>query len=145
MEIRITRKIWDTDKTPCTLGELSIDGVFQCYTLEDIDRGLRSDMSLKEIAAVKVKHETAIPTGRYQLILSFSNRFKKYLPEILNVPGYAGIRAHSGLRAEHSSGCILVGTAMADSAIQDSKTAMTYLMKKLQAVEKKEKIWVTVE
>lgn len=142
MEILIKR----TDRSETfTIGELSINGKFQNYTGEDKDRGLKSSMSLDEINKIKVHGKTAIPTGRYQLIISFSNRFQKYLPELLNVPGFAGIRWHAGNFEVDTDGCQLQGMQKGDNKILDSKTAMTYLMKKLEAIEKKEKIWVTVE
>lgn len=70
---------------------------FLCYTLEDVVR------------AEKVAKATAIPSGSYKLIISMSNRFKKELPEVLNVPNYAGVRIHGGNTHENTEGCPLVG------------------------------------
>lgn len=128
-----------------TIGELFLNGKFFAYTCEDTDRGLLQTMSLAEIKAKKVHGKTAIPRGRYAVILSMSERFKKYLPEIINVPGYAGVRMHIGNTAADTDGCILVGMSTDGKRVLDSKTAMTYLMKALQAVEKKEKIWITIQ
>ena len=76
-----------------TEGKLYIDDVFECYTVEDEDRHL-------EAGGTKVYGRTAIPKGSYEVVLSMSNRFKKLLPEILNVPGFAGIRIHTGNTAD---------------------------------------------
>lgn len=92
-----------------TIGKLYIDGVFVCNTLEDRDRGLTSDMSEQAILARKVKAQTAIPIGSYPVSITYSPRFKKYLPLISNVKGFSGIRIHSGNTAEDTEGCILVG------------------------------------
>ena len=67
-----------------------------CNTLEDPDRGLDSKMTEPEILSKKIYGETAIPTGTYKLVIDYSNRFKKRMPHILNVPGYDGIRLHTG-------------------------------------------------
>ena len=74
-----------------------------CYTLEDEIRDLGINGKGKVFA------ETAIPAGRYQVILSYSKHFGKILPEVLNVPFFGGIRIHSGNTDDDTEGCILVG------------------------------------
>ena len=49
-----------------------------------------------------------IPAGTYPVALTWSPKFKKFLPEIQNVPDRTGIRIHMGTRPEHSKGCILL-------------------------------------
>lgn len=95
MELLLKRK-HRTDKS--TIGELSINGNFECYILEDKDRGLDSSMTLAEIKAQKVYGATAIPAGRYRVAFTFSNRFQKYLPLLIDVPGYEGVRIHPAIR-----------------------------------------------
>lgn len=85
------------------------DGRKYCNCLEDEDRGLTSDMSLEQIKAIKVKGKTAIPTGRYKVVITYSQRFKKDMPLLLNVKGYEGIRIHSGNTQEDTEGCLLCG------------------------------------
>ena len=82
-----------------TLGNLSIDGKFYCFTLEDT---LRPE-------GVKVKGQTAIPAGIYKVCVTWSNRFRKPLPQILDVPGFDGIRLHGGNTDADTEGCVLVG------------------------------------
>lgn len=71
-----------------TIGKLFINGNYFCDTLEDAVRDK------------KIYAETAIPSGKYELTVTYSNRFKKRLPLILNVPGYEGVRIHTGNYAD---------------------------------------------
>lgn len=134
MEIKVIRKTFSEEST---IGDLLINGTFFCYTLEDKDRRL-------ETGGTKVFGVTAIPRGKYTVILSFSNRFQKYLPEILNVPGFAGIRIHTGNKASDSEGCILLGTTKSVNSIGMSKVAFEKFMSELKKVEKKEKITIEI-
>ncbi len=98
-----------TAKKPTyTIGKLYVDGQYFCDTLEDKDRGLRQNMPLSEIKKIKVMHETAIPSGTYNVIVNMSPSKKRLLPRLLNVPGYEGILIHRGNTDKDSSGCILV-------------------------------------
>ena len=92
-----------------TIGKLYIDGEYFCDTLEDKDRGLTDSMFVSEISKIKIKKETAIPTGTYKVTITYSNRFKKNMPLINNVKGFEGIRIHSGNINQDTEGCILVG------------------------------------
>jgi hypothetical protein len=96
-------------KSTYTIGKLYINGKYVCDTLEDKDRGLAQSMSEAEISKIKVYGETAIPAGKYEVIVSYSAKFKQYMPLLLNVKGFAGIRIHSGNTDKDSYGCILVG------------------------------------
>ena len=130
-----------------TIGDLLVNGVFECNVLEDKDRGLNKSMPLSEIQLHKIKGITAIPSGRYEIALTFSNAFQKYLPLLIEVPGYTGVRIHSGNTAEHSLGCLLVGKydKKTPDFVGGSRLAFDALFKKLKAVEKKEKIFITIE
>ena len=134
MELKLIRETF-TEKS--TIGSLYVNGIFFCYTLEDKDRKL-------ETGGIKEYAKTAIPRGKYKVINSFSNRFKKYLPELVNVPQFAGIRIHAGNTADHSEGCILVGSTKAVDFIGNSKVTFDKLMKAIQAVEKIEKINIEI-
>lgn len=92
-----------------TIGKLYIDEEYFCDTLEDKDRGLTDDMTVSEISNIKIKKETAIPTGTYKVTITYSNRFKKNMPLINDVKGFEGIRIHSGNTDKDTEGCILVG------------------------------------
>jgi len=81
-----------------TIGRLYINGKSFCYTLEDAVRAF----------GIKIQNETAIPAGCYDISITPSNRFKRDMPLLNNVPMFTGIRIHGGNRAKDSAGCILV-------------------------------------
>ena len=107
-----------TDKS--TIGRLYIDDVFFCFTLEDVERD------------VKIYGKTAIPKGLYKVILTRSERFKRVLPLLLEVPGFEGIRIHNGNTAEDTEGCILVGMTESKDFVGQSLSALQLLMKRLE-------------
>jgi hypothetical protein len=106
-----------------TIGELTVDELFQCYTLEDIER------------EVKIKSETAIPKGTYKVIINHSNRFKRLLPLLIDVPGFEGIRIHSGNSNHDTEGCILVGETRSKDFIGKSRKAFDKLFEKMKKAE----------
>lgn len=103
-----------------TEGKLYLDGVYFCDTIEDEER------------AKKVQNKTAIPKGKYSVIINMSNRFKKLMPLLLNVPNYTGVRIHSGNTSEDTEGCILVGKKLKDGFVTKSRDTFKLLMKKLE-------------
>lgn len=120
-----------------TIGELLINDKHLCDTLEDRVRP----------EGEKVYGKTAIPEGTYEVKLTHSPRFKKILPEILNVPNFSGIRIHTGNSSKDTEGCILVGTwdGEKEDRISDSRIAFEKLMSLLQKAEdKKESITITI-
>ena len=121
-----------------TIGELSVNNNYVCDTLED---KVRAD-------GKKIYAETAIPTGTYTLVLSYSNRFKKVMPEILNVPNFSGIRIHCGNSSKDTEGCLLVGKwdGKTENWISDSKNSYNKLYPLLEeAFNKKENITITIK
>jgi hypothetical protein len=122
MILQLARK-WFTDQ--CTQGELYVDGVFECFTLEDVVR-----------EGPKIPGRTAIPEGTYQLVVDFSGRFQKHMPHILNVPGFEGIRIHAGNTAEDTEGCILVGQLRGNDSIGQSRAAFDLLFAKIRTALK---------
>jgi len=140
MKLTLKRK---TFTETSTIGELSIDGKFECFILEDKDRGLSQSLPT-EAKQLKVDAKTAIPKGTYEIAITFSNRFKQYLPLIMNVPAFDGIRIHSGNVAADTEGCLLPGLTMSIDMVQQSKKAFSALFAKLKAVEKKEKITIEI-
>ena len=109
----------------CTIGSLYVNGVFECYVLEDEDRRL-------EEGGRKVYGKTAIPLGEYQVTVNMSNRFKRQLPLLVDVPQFDGIRIHPGNTAEDTEGCLLPGTSVGKNTVLNSRTAFDKLFKKLQ-------------
>lgn len=132
-------------KAKYTIGKLYINDQYFCDTLEDTDRGLTQSMTEQQIGSKKVYGETAIPTGTYRIIINYSNKFKKQMPLLLNVPGFAGIRIHSGNTEKDSLGCILVGKNKAVGKVLESRDTYSKLFSILQEANKKETIKITIK
>lgn len=142
MKLKLIRK----EFTPAsTIGELWIDDGFFCFVLEDKDRGLTQDESITSIKIKKVFGKTAIPYGTYEIKLTYSNHFKRKLPELLDVKGYIGIRIHRGNTALDSLGCLIVGYKKAYDTVFDSTKAEAALILKIQkALDEGEKIEIEI-
>nr|DAU81813.1 MAG TPA: Protein of unknown function (DUF2778) [Caudoviricetes sp.] len=129
-----------------TIGRLFINNEYFCDTLEDTDRGLKDTMQVNEILAKKVKAQTAIPTGKYDVILTFSPRFKRVLPLLLSVKGYEGVRVHAGNTNKDTEGCLLVGENKVKGQVINSRATLEKLMSILLECEKrKEKVTILIE
>ena len=124
MQLKLIREMYPN----YTEGRLFINNEFYCLTVEDI---VRIDNNNCE---QKIKAQTAIPEGTYPIVFNFSNRFQKYMPLLLNVPCFEGIRIHRGQNPTHSEGCILIKGV---KEIND-------LYSKMKKVEKKEKIFIEI-
>ena len=142
MELQLKREIF-TDES--TIGSLTIDGKFECFILEDKDRGLNDTLTLEQILRVKVYGKTAIPYGRYEVDWTMSARFKVFMPILLNVKGYAGIRIHKGNTELDSLGCLLCGTRKKSNMITESTLATRNLYAKIEAAKKQgQRIFITI-
>lgn len=139
MELRLIRRGFTAKSTE---GDLYVDGELYCQTLEDVVRD-----------GQKVFGKTAIPAGTYEVIVSWSNRFKKELPLLLDVAGFAGVRIHSGNKPEDTEGCILVGKNRGvhpdakeylDSWISESRVTFDALFPKIKAACKTKKVWLHI-
>lgn len=151
MEIRVKRFYKGADYT---VGRLFVDGVYFCDTLEDTDRGLRSDMPAEEIAKIKIPGKTAVPAGKYDVTLDVvSPRFAtrsayKFcggrLPRLIDVPGFSGILIHAGNTAKDTEGCILVGMNSRKGMVVNSVSVFRNLYNRL-ADGKKGRLVMTIE
>lgn len=122
MILTLIRK-WYTDAS--TVGELYVDGVFECYTLEDMVRA----------PGVKIPGRTAIPAGVYTIEITESPRFKMRLPILLDVPMFTFVRMHAGNDADDTEACILVGKRKVLNMVLDSRAALAALLAKMEAHE----------
>jgi Family of unknown function (DUF5675) len=130
MKLVLIREIFTHEST---IGVLSVDGKFECYTLED------------RVRPVKVAKKTAIPMGTYKVIVDYSNRFRRDMPHVLDVPNFKGIRIHSGNTAADTEGCILVGQIKGKNYIGGSRLAYKPLFKKINdAFQQKEEITIEI-
>ena len=126
-----------------TIGNLFIDGVKFCDTLEDTDRGLTSTMSRQEIATIKIKGETAIPIGTYKITLDvvspkygerepYKSMCGGKVPRLLDVPGYDGVLIHIGNYPKDTEGCLLVGRNTVKGAVMDSTNTWRAFYEKIK-------------
>jgi len=129
MELKLIR---DTFTDDSTIGKLYVDGVLFSETLED------------KVRDIKIQNITAIPYGRYEVIVNYSNRFQMQMPLLLNVPNYEGVRIHWGNYSKDTDGCILLGTTRATNFIGNSKTAFSKFMILIKKLSKTEKIFITI-
>lgn len=119
----------------CTTGRLSVDGRHECYTCEDVTRPGQE----------KVPGKTAIPEGRYRVVVTHSQRFGCLLPLLLDVPGFTGIRIHTGNTAADTEGCILPGLGMLPDRVTESRKAFEPLFSKIQAaLASGEDVWIEI-
>lgn len=131
LNLRVVR---DAFTEHSTIGKLYVDGVYECETLEDQAR-----------AGPKVPGATAIPCGQYEVVINFSERFKRPMPLLLNVRQFDGIRIHVGNVDANTDGCVLVGTGRAKDAITGSVQAFSLLFLRIQTALTKGKVWITIE
>ena len=106
------------------LGKLYVDGKPFCETLEDVVR----EVPGKSVSDWKVPKCTAIPRGTYDVIVDMSARFKRRLPRLLNVPGFTGVRIHSGNSHADTEGCVLVGMVRNGELVGRSREAFDKLL-----------------
>ena len=142
-------------KPKYTIGKLYVDGKYVCDTIEDTDRGLNDNMSLEDIKKKKIKHQTAIPVGKYQVTINqvspkfsqkefyYKNANKGKLPRLLNVKGFDGILIHCGTNQDSSSGCLIVGENKVVGKVINSQATFIKLYKILQTA--KDKIYITIK
>lgn len=120
MTLRLIRE--PSDANGRTFGVLFVDGRYCCFTLEDQIRPVGE----------KVPGQTAIPAGRYRVLLTHSGRFQTTLPLVIGVPAFDGIRIHAGNTIADTAGCILVGKDRTDTAVLQSRVALDRLMATLR-------------
>ena len=150
MKLKLVRR-WYTNKS--TIGELYIgesENSF-CFTLEDALPQIAIDIHLvwnktnaASVRQLKKHGETAIPFGEYEVALTWSNKFKRFMPLIMNVPLYEGVRIHSGNRPEDTEGCLLVGKIRGEDFVGRSREAFGELFPLLEVASIKEKILLAI-
>lgn len=153
MKISVVRKY---RKETYTIGNLFVNGVWECNTLEDRDRGLTQADSMVVIKSKKVAGETAIPIGNYNVRMdvvspkySSSSYYKSLcggrVPRLEKVPGFDGILVHTGSSALDTAGCLLVGRNTVKGKLTSSRDTFTKLYKKMNAAYKRgEKITIEI-
>ena len=134
MKLKLIRKYFNETYT---IGKLYINEIYFCDTLEDTVRDLTKE--------AKVYAQTAIPSGVYKVVVTMSNKFKRLLPLLLNVPYFIGIRIHRGNTANDSAGCILLGeNKVKGKVINSTKYEIDLTNKLLSAQNNKEEITIEI-
>ena len=123
----------------CIDGQLvTEDKRYLCDTLEPTWRDYAK-------GARKIKGKSAIPEGRYPIVITFSPTFKKWLPLLVNVPRFSGIRIHAGNTAKDTQGCILVGLNLKKGMVINSRAALQMVMLEMTAaLDRGEEVWITI-
>ena len=97
------------------------------------------------IREVKIPGETAIPAGRYRVVLTFSKRFQRILPLLQDVPNFTGIRIHSGNTDKDTEGCMLVGQERGPTTVMRSRAALNVLQYKIEeAITGGDEVWIEI-
>ena len=122
-------------KDTYTIGKLYVDGKYFSDVIEDKDRGLDSSMTESEILEKKVKGQTAIPTGHYVINITYSPKYKRMMPLLLDVKGFSGIRIHSGNTAKDTEGCLIVGKNKKVGMVLESRDTYKRLFKMMEGQE----------
>ena len=137
------------------ISHIYIDGKYICDGIEDTDRMLDDDMSEEYIKSKKVYGKTAIPTGKYKMIINMvSPKFSKNkyymklcngkLPRLYYVKGFSGILWHKGNTANDSAGCLILGYNKIKGKVIDSQKAFETVYHMLDVANRiGENIWVT--
>ena len=131
MEISVHRYRATAD---ATIGLLEIQDKFRCFVLEDTERP----------GQPKVFGKTAIPTGRYEVVLTYSDKFERTMPLLLKVPNFDGIRIHPGNTSADTEGCILIGHVQDTDQILESRNCFDLLYPIIASAAAKEKVFITI-
>ena len=121
LNLRVER-LWLNDDY--TIGRMFINDRYFCNTLEDKVRDLAKEK--------KVPEHTAIPYGKYKVVITYSAKFKKDLPLLIDVPCFEGIRIHAGNTADDSAGCILLGENKVKGKVLNSRYYVNQLIERIK-------------
>lgn len=102
------------------------------YTCEDVVRDH------------KIPGLTAIPAGVYKVEMTYSNRFHRVMPLLLDVPGFTGIRIHAGNSSTDTDGCILVGFSTDGTRVIDSRAAVQVIDYRIVEALKAGPVWIEI-
>ena len=133
MKLILTRHARRADYT---IGRLEDEnGKKICDTLEPIWRNYDG-------GEMKIPRKSAIPEGSYRVVVTKSKRFQKYLPLLVGVPGFEGVRIHAGNTSRDTEGCILVGQNLQVGKVLWSRITLEKLMK---LIENEKEIYLTIK
>lgn len=143
LKITVERKYY---KENYTIGNMFIDGVWFCNTLEDKDRGLNQSLSLSQNKKLKVYSQTAIPKGIYNVTVVYWAKHRINVPFLHDVPAFTGILIHNGVNQNYTEGCILVGLNTIKGQLTSGKKYMVELTNIIQeAIKNGKKVMIEVK
>lgn len=140
MEISVNRR---PSEHGCTVSDVYIGTRWQCVFIEDQVR----EVVNVPVTQWKIAGVTAIPSGRYRITITMSNRFKRLMPLVNNVPGFSGVRIHPGNTAADTEGCLLPGTSVGadNNMVVGSRVAYAALYAKIEAaLANGEEVWMDI-
>lgn len=127
-----------------TIGRLYVDGNYFCDTLEDTVRDLNKNGKFDN-GEKKVYGKTAIPYGTYEIKWTYSPRFKKYTPQLMNVPSFSGIRIHAGNSSTDTEGCLLLGQNKKVGMVLNSRATINKLYPMIKEACSKGKVTIEIK
>ena len=124
--------------------------VYFCDTLEPPALEMKTDLPKATVLRSPAKTQSlkpfAIPEGRYAVVITWSPKMKKFLPLLLGVPMFSGIRIHPGNTADDTKGCILLGRNQIVGHVLESRKWVYELKQKIvEAKNKDEPVWLTIK
>jgi hypothetical protein len=137
VKLKLERKFLNENSTE---GNLYVDGKWFCHVIEDKVRAKPGEWDNSH----KVYAKTAIPYGNYQVLVTWSNRFKRMLPLLINVPDFQGIRIHNGRTETSSAGCLIVSYKAGKGYVINDKKAMNDLTDMISEAQKKSKVFIEI-
>lgn len=127
-----------------TIGRLYVDGNYFCDTLEDTVRDLNKNGKFDN-GEKKVYAKTAIPYGTYEIKWTYSPRFKKYTPQLMNVPSFSGIRIHAGNTSADTEGCLLLGENKKVGMVLNSRATINKFYQLIKEACSKGKVTIEIK
>lgn len=126
-----------------TIGALGSVGIYQYNTVEDTVRKLSN--CTQTTCTGKIAGKTAIPAGRYEIRDTYSPRFKKHVLELVGVPGFQGVRIHSGNTADDTEGCLILGLKGTEFGVAESRAAMAKFNADVRKALAKGRVFIVIE
>ena len=127
-----------------TIGKLYIDDAYFCDTLEDTVRDTNKSGKFDN-GEQKIKGKTAIPYGTYEIKWTYSPRFKKYTPQLMNVPSFEGIRIHAGNTSADTEGCLLLGENKKVGMVLNSRATINKFYQLIKEACSKGKVTIEIK
>lgn len=127
-----------------TIGKLYIDDVYFCDTIEDTVRDINKNGKFDN-GEKKVHSKTAIPYGNYEIKWTYSPRFKKYTPQLMNVPSFEGIRIHAGNTSSDTEGCLILGENKQVGKVLNSRATINKFYQIIKEACSKGKVTIEIK